>query len=186
MVSGHRFQRIRLAQAGLDWSLMATRITMDTRTDTTDATSLDLAAFLRARGYTAVPLTVNAVGHFELVAQVNGQAARLLLDTGASHTVVATPSAARLGLLTSPAGARAGGVGAADHPTETTTIAALELGALTLRDVEAYAFDLSHVNQALAARGGVLIDGALGGDVLRPAAAVIDYAQATLYLRSGL
>ena len=90
--------------------------------DVPDSAPVDLAAFLRARGFTVVPLSINAVGHFELVAHVNGQAARLLLDTGASHTVVATPSAERLGLRTTPAAERAGGVGTADHPTETAVI----------------------------------------------------------------
>jgi hypothetical protein len=47
-----------------------------------------------------------------------------------------------------------------------------------------WTFDLDHVNRALAARGGAPIDGAVGGDVLRPAEAVIDYARATLYLRA--
>jgi len=148
-----------------------------------DAPSGDLATFLLGHGFVAVPLHVNAVGHFELAAEVNGHAARMLLDTGASHTVFATPSAERLGLHTAPAAERASGVGASDHATATTTVAELRLGAVRLRDVTAWTFDLGHVNSALAARGGAPIDGAIGGDVLRPAEAVIDYARATLYLR---
>ena len=150
-----------------------------------DHEPLDLATFLSARGFVAVPLTVNAVGHFELAAEVNGRPARLLLDTGASHTVFATPSAARLGLSTTPSPERAGGVGASDHATESTVVDELRLGAVRLRAVAAWTFDLGHVNQALVARGGAPIDGAVGGDVLRPAEAVIDYARATLYLRAN-
>jgi clan AA aspartic protease (TIGR02281 family) len=148
-----------------------------------DAPAGDLAAFLVAQGFAAVPLRVNAVGHFELAAEVNGQPARLLLDTGASHTVLATPSAARLGLRTAPSAERAGGVGTSDHATETTRIDELRLGAVRLPGVMVWTFDLGHVNAALEARGGEPVDGALGGDVLRPAEAVIDYARATLYLR---
>ena len=55
----------------------------------------DIASFLLGRGFVAVPMHVNAVGHFELAAEVNGQVARLVLDTGASHTVFATASATR-------------------------------------------------------------------------------------------
>jgi clan AA aspartic protease (TIGR02281 family) len=150
-----------------------------------DAPADDLATFLLGHGFVAVPLHVNAVGHFELAAEVNGQAARLLLDTGASHTVFATPSAERLGLRTAPSAERASGVGAADHATATTTVADLRLGAVRLRGIAAWTFDLGHVNRALEARGGAPIDGALGGDVLRPAEAVIDYARATLYLRAS-
>jgi clan AA aspartic protease (TIGR02281 family) len=148
-----------------------------------DAPPGDLAAFLVGHGFAAVPLRVNAVGHFEIAAEVNGQPARLLLDTGASHTVLATPSAARLGLRTTPSAERAGGVGASDHATETAQIDELRLGAVRLLGVAAWTFDLAHVNAALEARGGTPVDGALGGDVLRPAEAVIDYARATLYLR---
>jgi len=144
---------------------------------------VDLAAFLAARGFVAVPLRLNAVGHFELEAEINGQPARLLLDTGASRTVLSTPSAARLGLRTTPSAERAHGVGAGDHATETAVLDELRLGALRLREVTTWTFDLGHVNRALEARGGGAIDGALGGDLLRPAEAIIDYARATLYLR---
>lgn len=152
--------------------------------DDPDKGPLDLAAFLTAHGFTAVPLQVNAVGHFECAAHVNGRPARLLLDTGASHTVLATPSAERLGLRTTPSTERAHGVGASSHATETAVLDELRLGDVRLQGVAVWTFDLAHVNGALAARGGAPVDGALGGDVLRPAQAVIDYARATLYLRA--
>lgn len=148
-----------------------------------DALSDDLATFLLGRGFVGVPLHFNAVGHFELAAEVNGHAARLVLDTGASHTVFATASAERFGLQTTPSAVRASGVGAADHATATTTVTELRLGDVRMRDFAARAFDLGHVNRALEARGGSAIDGAIGGDLLRSAEAVIDYARATLYLR---
>jgi clan AA aspartic protease (TIGR02281 family) len=143
----------------------------------------DLAGFLARHGFVAIPLTQNAVGHFEVAALVNGRPARLLLDTGASKIVCDAPSVARLGLRTSPTEARASGVGASDHAMETTTVDELRLGGVTLRALSAWAFDLGHVNRGLAAHGGPPIDGAIGGDVLRPAEAVIDCARATLYLR---
>ena len=143
----------------------------------------DLATFLTGHGFVAIPLTVNAVGHFEVAVQVNGQPARMLLDTGASHTIFDTAGAERLGLQTSPTGARASGVGASDHAMETTSVDELRMSGITLRALSAWTFDLGHVNRGLAVHGGPPIDGAVGGDVLRPAEAVIDYARATLYLR---
>ena len=145
---------------------------------------MDLFSFLKSNGYVAVPLVVNAVGHFELDAKVNGLPARMLLDTGASHTVLATPSAERLGLVTAPAAQRAGGVGAADFATESAVIEELALGDVRLERVAVWTFDFGHVNRALETRGGAAVDGAIGGDLLRPAEAVIDYARATLYLRT--
>lgn len=150
-----------------------------------DASFDDLANFLRARGFVRVPLHANAVGHFEIVAQVNGHAARLVLDTGASHTVFARTSAERFGLETTESADRARGLGESDHATATTTLNELRLGDARLRDVAARTLDLSHLNKALEARGGAPIDGVIGGDLLRPAEAIIDYARATLYLRVG-
>ena len=151
--------------------------------DASPAAAPDLAGFLARHGFVAVPLSINAVGHFEVAVQVNGRPARMLLDTGASHTIFDAPSVARLGLRTAPTDARASGVGASDHVMETTTVDELRLGTLALRALSAWSFDLGHVNRGLAAHGGPPIDGAVGGDVLRPAEAVIDYARATLYLR---
>lgn len=143
----------------------------------------DLCAFLSERGFVAIPLVVNAVGHFELGAEVNGQAARLILDTGASHTVFATSSAERLGLQMTALATRAHGVGASDYAAASTTITELRIGTVQLREVAVRTFDLAHVNRALEARGAAPVDGALGGDILRPSEAIIDYARATLYLR---
>lgn len=56
------------------------------------------------------------------------------------------------------------------------------LGPVTLAGVSAYVMGLSHVSAALVQRGGRAILGGVGGDLLRPAEAVIDYARATLYL----
>ncbi len=150
---------------------------------TTGGSFDDLATFLGDRGFVGVPLHVNAVGHFELAAEVNGHAARLVLDTGASHTVFASASAERLGLQTTPSAERAQGVGPSAHATAGTTVAELRLGAVLLRDFATRTFDLGHVNRALEARGGTSIDGAIGADLLRPAEAIIDYARATLFLR---
>lgn len=49
-----------------------------------EAPTHDHATFLVRQGFVAVPLYINAVGHFETAAEVNGHAARLVLDTGAS------------------------------------------------------------------------------------------------------
>ena len=145
----------------------------------------DLATFLLGRGFVGVPLQVNGVGHFELAAEVNGHAVRLVLDTGASHTVFDTSSATRLGLETTPSTERAHGLGASDHATATSTVSELRLGTVQLHDVAVWTLDLGHVNRALEARGGTPVDGAIGANVLRPAEAIIDYARAMLYLRGS-
>lgn len=54
-----------------------------------------------------------------------------------------------------------------------------------LREVAVRTFDLGHVNRALDARGATPVDGVIGGDVLRSAEAVIDYAREVLYVRGA-
>lgn len=156
-----------------------------TRMATPDISAGDLPAILHERGFLGVPLEVNAVGHFEVAAEVNGHAARLVLDTGASHTVLDAPSAERLGLTTTASDDRVSGVGASDWATAMTSVSELRLGAVRLHDVTVRTLDLAHVNRALEARGGTPVDGAIGGDLLRACEAVIDYARATLYLRQA-
>ena len=150
-----------------------------------NSTNEDLSGFLLGRGYVAVPLTVNAVGHFELDAEVDGHSARLVLDTGASRTVIATGSAERLGLETTASTVRAQGVEVGDHATATSTVTELKLGGARLRSVTVRTFDLGHINRALEARGARPVDGAIGGDILRATEAIIDYARATVYLRAS-
>src|SRR5262245_9316559 len=91
---------------------------------------IGLAGYLLPRGFVAIPLRVNTIGHFEMAVTVEGHAAQFLLDTGASHTVVARPSAERFGLDLSPSAERAGGVGTAGSVTETAVVKRLTLGTL--------------------------------------------------------
>ena len=143
-----------------------------------------LSEFLRAQGYTGIQTEKNAVGHFEVQALVNGLSARLLIDTGASRTVIARASVARLKVAITESEEKAGGVGTSEHAVAYGVIETLELQSFHLSSLPVGVIDLSHVNQALEAHGGKSIDGAIGGDLMGNRAAVIDYQHAILYLRS--
>jgi hypothetical protein len=142
-----------------------------------------LSAFLQQYRYAPLPLECNAIGHFELQARINGEPVRLLLDTGASHTVLDPLAADRLNLTRGNSHERGGGVGSTDQEVQTTSILSMRVGEVELGERSLYVLDLGHVNQALARLGGAAIDGAVGGDILRPREAIIDYAGSTLYLR---
>ena len=60
------------------------------------------------------------------------------------------------------------------------------MGTLAVAGVRGWAFDLSHVNTALAKKGCGQVDGVVGGDLLRPLEAIIDSARAVLYLRASI
>ena len=143
---------------------------------------MTLAEFLEAQGYTAVQMTKNIVGHFELAAHVNGREAIMLVDTGASGTVIARESVARLELETTESDVKAGGIGTSEH-----SVALAELETLTLQSLSVHSWpiriiDMSHVNLALERHGGRAVDGVIGGDLLSARSAIIDYPRATLYL----
>ena len=142
-----------------------------------------LSAFLVARGYAPIPLARNVVGHFEVEARVNGQPLRLLLDTGASRTVLDVNAAVQLGLNLEASEQQAGGVGTATQAVQLATAASFDLGSLSLGSRPLAIIDLSHVSQALSGHGGNAIDGAIGGDILRDHDGIIEYTAATLYLR---
>lgn len=144
-----------------------------------------LSEFLQAQGYVGLRMRKNAVGHFELPASINGEEALLLVDTGASRTVIGRSSVGRLSVDTEESGELAGGVGTAEHAVALGVVRELRLGALHVSSVPVAVIDLSHVNRALEAHGVARIDGAIGGDLLGGRAAVIDYKEAMLYLREG-
>lgn len=143
-----------------------------------------LSDFLRAQGYTGIQMEKNAVGHFEVQALVNGTTARLLVDTGASRTVIARASISRLKLAITESETKAGGVGTSEHAVAYGVVETLELQSFHISSLPVGVIDLSHVNQALQAHGGRSIDGAIGGDLMDSRAAVIDYQHAIIYLRN--
>ena len=143
----------------------------------------DLAAFLSARGYIALRTQRSAVGHFEIEALINGIPALLLIDTGASMTVIDEKSAQTLALPLETAEEKAGGLGVADLTISRGIIDHLKIDTLTLEHQEAYVMNLSHVNQALEARNARRADGIIGADILNSYAAIIDYSDAIVYLQ---
>lgn len=142
-----------------------------------------LSEFLKGRGYTNIQMEKNAVGHFEVQALVNDRPVRLLVDTGASHTVIARASVSKLNLAITESETKAGGIGTSEHAVAYGVVETLELESFHISSLPVGVIDLSHVNQALEAHGGRKIDGAIGGDLMGSRAAVIDYQHAILYLK---
>lgn len=123
------------------------------------------------------------VGHFEVQARINGIETRLLIDTGASRTVIAQTSAERLALDMKESDMKAGGIGTSEYAVSFGVVESLEIQSFQILSLPVGIIDLSHVNHALEVHGGSKIDGAIGGDLMGSWAAVIDYQHAILYLR---
>ena len=76
------------------------------------AVSQSLASFLAGRGFTRVPMRLNANAHFDVEGALNGHATRFLVDTGSATTLIDTQVAVKSGTgVTALAGYGAGGAG---------------------------------------------------------------------------
>ncbi len=109
---------------------------------------------------------------------------RLILDTGASRTVLdytllreRFPS-----LHPKPMEAKTTGLGTSDYPGFSLTLPSIQLGGYRFMKPEVVVLDLSHVNATYNKLGHKAIHGVLGSDLLMKAGALIDYRNAVLYL----
>jgi aspartyl protease len=144
--------------------------------------TMDLPGFLASRGFHRVPLTRSGLGHFHAAGTLKGRDITVLVDTGASNTLVAMALVQEMGLDTEATSQRGGGAGGADLEILIVRGADLWLGDVRPRPSALFAMDLTHVNQALTMRGEGPVDAVLGADVFESQSAVVDYGSSSLYL----
>ncbi len=141
-----------------------------------------LNEFLEQLGYVSVPLRRTPVGHLELDATVNGKPARLLVDTGASATVINKTSAERWGLECHDDPGKAIGCGFS-APAEKARLDELKLAHLEIEDVDVAVVDLSQINAGLEQAKAQPIDGIIGSKLMIDRNGIVEYATDTLHLR---
>jgi hypothetical protein len=121
-----------------------------------------------------------------LSGKLSGRDTTVLLDTGASTTVVDVETARAMGLGLAPLSETGGGAGAARLDLWKLDVE-LELEGRVVTPAEGiFAMDLSHVIAALKARGVNPPAVILGADVLIPRRAIIDFGERALYLRERI
>jgi predicted aspartyl protease len=147
------------------------------------AVSQNLASFLTGRGFTRMPMRLNANAHFDVVGTLNGHATRFLVDTGSANTLIDTQVAVKSGTgVTGLAGYGAGGAGNLVEGVNRTGVKELAIGNFKLANAEVV---VAHVS------GDILLSkstaesnaGVLGQDYLATNFAVIDMGGRALYLR---
>jgi predicted aspartyl protease len=145
--------------------------------------SQNLASFLTGRGFTRMPMRLNANDHFDVEGALNGHATRFIVDTGSANTLVDTQVAVKSGTgVTALAGYGAGGVGGLVEGVNRTRVKELGIGNFKLANAEVA---VAHVS------GDILLSksaaesnaGVLGQDYLSTNFAVIDMGGRALYLR---
>ena len=116
--------------------------------------------------------------------KVNGKVAKMIIDTGASHTVFDKSKITKFvkdNKFTKMAKTTTG-LGGNNIDSHHTTINKISLGKISLVNYPGVMLDLSHVNISYAAMGLPEVDGVLGADIFVMFNAVIDYEKKTLTL----
>lgn len=141
----------------------------------------DLSTHLSRAGYTKIALRRNGAGQLLADVEIGPAKVSMILDSGASATVLDKESADRLGL--SSAKAERLGVGAGGKvDTFAVESVSLSLGEVDVRLRTLPVMDFSHVNDRLTAVGETRVDGVLGADILQRHAAILEYAAPAVYL----
>jgi predicted aspartyl protease len=149
----------------------------------TSAVSESLANFLVTRGFTRIPMRLNANGHFDVEGGLNGQATRFIVDTGSANTLIDTQVAIKSGTgVTALAGYGAGGAGNFVEGVNRTGVKELAIGNFKLLNAEMVVAHLS--GDILLSKSATESNaGVLGQDYLSTNFAVIDMGGKVLYLR---
>ncbi len=124
--------------------------------------------------------------HLLISIRINGKKGRVLIDTGASHTVFDKSKISRFLKLEKLESHEklSTGLGTNAMKSHLVVIEKIEIGRLPISKYKSVVIDLSHVNTAYAQLKIKPIDGVLGSDLLRKYQAVIDYGKRKLTLVS--
>lgn len=138
---------------------------------------------MTTKGHIALSLSSSVAGHLRLKAYLGQASATLLLDTGASNTLIDKSFALKANIPLK----RTSELGLSFGKT-TTEIYKMAPQQLLLEnfeavDLEVFAMDLSRTNNVLSSQGELPFDGVLGADFLSKYAAVIEYETLTLYVK---
>lgn len=148
-----------------------------------ETASTAINSLLREQGYVGIPTRRLKSGHYQAMAQVDGQRLSLIIDSGASTSILDNASAVRLGLPLRRGRTRVSGLGAPAQRALSARLDDVRLGGLRLDSLAVVVIDLSHVNQSLQDEGIELADGVIGADLLAERRAVFDFTSGVLYLR---
>ena len=145
--------------------------------------SQNLASFLTGRGFTRVPMRLNANNHFDVEGALNGHTTRFLVDTGSTTTLIDKQAAVASGTgVTALTGYGAGGAGNLVEGVNRTGVKELAIGNFKLANAEVVVANVSG-DVLLSKSAAESNAGVLGQDYLATNFAVIDMGGRALYLR---
>lgn len=120
-------------------------------------------------------------------AQVAGSTIYMILDTGASRTVVNRELLEELPRMNQPhQEAFAAGINAQQLKVEQVQIPTIQIGDYTFTEMVVFATDLQAVSDLYEQMAGIRIDGLLGCDFLENHKAVVDFKKRSILLKTKL
>jgi len=132
-----------------------------------------LAAFLSSRGFTRIPMTFDDEHHLTIDAALNGHSTRLIVDTGASTTLLASPVARACGVSLSPLNIKLRDTTAGVVPINIGHVQQLRLGNLQIANAEVVVANVAKMVGA----------GLVGEEYLSWNFGIVDVGGMNLYLR---
>src|SRR4029453_10841145 len=145
--------------------------------------SQTLASFLSSRGFTRIPMRLNANHHFDVEGALNGHGTRFIVDTGAATPLIDKETVVRSETgLTAVWGAGGNGAGGLRGGLSRTGVKELGLGSFKLANAEVA---VAHVSSdiLLSKSAAESNAGVLGQEYLSSNFAAIDMGGMALYLR---
>lgn len=124
-----------------------------------------------------LPFSYIRTGQITVRGKINGKSLDLILDTGASNTVIHTAKASELGLILTDTERLGGGVGGAEIQMFQLNDLEIEFGGKSFSAPKAHAMDLSHVLTVLKQFRARQVSCILGADILRKYKCVVDYGK---------
>src|SRR5262245_7956634 len=142
-----------------------------------------LSSFLVTRGFSRIPMRLNANHHFDVEGAMNGHSTRFIVDTGSANTLIDSQVAVKSGTgVTALSGYGADGAGGKVEGVNRTAVKNLVIGNFKLANAEVVVAHVSKdillSNSAAESNAGVL-----GQEYLASNFAIIDVGGMALYLR---
>ncbi len=126
----------------------------------------------------AVPFTVSKTQHILSMAEINGKKTFLMIDTGASSSVIHIGKLEHLGLESRNKNGKASGIGTSNYDMKEIIIPEIILNSVSYPNPKFDGIDLYHIERV---DYNQTIDGIIGGDFLKKHEAVIDYKRQIMY-----
>lgn len=147
------------------------------------AVSQAVAGFFLTRGFTRIPMRLNANHHFDVEGALNGHSARFIVDTGSGTTLIDKQTAVKAGVAPAAvAGMAAGGAGGLVERSSGASIKELAVGGFKIANAEVEVARVS--SDILRSKSDAESNaGVLGIEYLSSNFAVIDMGGMALYLR---